>query len=99
MFEAKAFKKRLQAPGATKRLELFREELRVVGSFDAVTLDEMLHRFIEKHEMKIGEIIHALRVAITGKAVGFGIFESLAILGRSSCIKRIDQAIARTTAE
>jgi len=99
MFEAKAFKKRLQAPGATKRLQLFREELRMVGSFDAVTLDEMLHRFIGKHEMKIGEIIHALRVAITGKAVGFGIFESLAILGRSSCIKRIDQAIARTTAE
>ena len=31
---------------------------------------------------QIGQIIHALRVAVTGKAVGFGMFETLAILGR-----------------
>ena len=35
--------------------------------------------------IKIGQIIHAVRVAVTGKAVGFGLFETLAILGKERC--------------
>ena len=38
-------------------------------------------------------MIHALRVAVTGKAVGFGMFEILEILGRDSCLARIDRAL------
>ena len=38
-------------------------------------------------------MIHALRVAVTGKAVGFGMFETLAILGRERCLARIDRAL------
>ena len=45
--------------------------------------------------IKIGDIIHALRVAVTGKAVGFGVFDSLAILGKQSCLARIDRALMR----
>jgi glutamyl-tRNA synthetase len=36
-----------------------------------------------------------LRVAVTGKAVGFGLFESLAILGREHALARIDRALRR----
>ena len=43
--------------------------------------------------IKIGQIVHALRVAVTGKAVGFGLFETLAILGRERCLARIDRAL------
>ena len=46
----------------------------------------------------MGEIIHALRVAVTGKAVGVGMFETLAILGRESTLCRIDRA-SRKAAE
>ena len=41
------------------------------------------------------QIIHALRIATTGKAVGFGLFESLAILGKAECLARIERALAR----
>ena len=40
-------------------------------------------------------MIHALRVAVTGKSVGFGMFETLEILGRDSSLARIDRALAR----
>ena len=36
----------------------------------------------------------ALRVATTGQAVGFGMFETLAILGRDSTCARIDRALS-----
>ena len=35
-----------------------------------------------------------MRVATTGKPVGFGMFEILEILGRDRCVARIDRALA-----
>ena len=45
--------------------------------------------------VQLGQIVHALRVALTGKAIGFGLYESLAILGREHCRARIDRALQR----
>jgi len=36
-----------------------------------------------------------LRVATTGKGVGLGMFDALALLGRERCLKRIDRALAQ----
>ena len=49
--------------------------------------------FVSEKEVKIGQIVHALRVAVTGKAVGFGIFETLEILGKPACLQRIDRTL------
>lgn len=94
-FDEKAFEKRLRAPGAGERLRQFRDQLATVEPFDAPTLDACLHRFVAEQGIKIGDIIHALRVAVTGKGVGAGMFDTLAILGRQSCLARIDAALAR----
>lgn len=93
-YDAKAFAKRLRAPGAAKRLRRFRPVLETVEPFDAATLDAALRRFVEAEEIPVGKIVHAVRVAVTGAAVGFGLFEALAILGRASCLARIDRALA-----
>ena len=45
--------------------------------------------------IKIGDIIHALRVAVTGKGVGLGMFEALEILGKERCLTRIDRCLER----
>lgn len=95
-YDKKAFDKRLRADGATERLRAFRGELATVEPFDAKTLDDLLRRFIEQHGLSIGQIIHAVRVAVTGTAVGFGVFDGLAILGRQACLNRIDRALAMT---
>ena len=52
-----------------------------------------MRSFIESAEIKIGAIIHAVRVGVTGKAVGFGLFETLSIIGKESCMARIDRAL------
>jgi glutamyl-tRNA synthetase len=95
-YDDKAFEKRLRKPAeAAGLLSGFRDRLAAAESFDAPGLDRLLHEFVESEGIKIGQLIHAVRVAVTGKAVGFGVFETLAILGREQCIARIDRALAR----
>ena len=43
----------------------------------------------------LGDIVHAVRVAVTGVAVGPGLFDTLSVLGKEACLRRIDRALAR----
>lgn len=93
-YDEKAFGKRLVKPDdAAELLTAFRAKLADAKGFDAESLDKLLHDFVEQQGIKIGQIIHAIRVAVTGKAVGFGMFETLAILGQQRCLARIDRAL------
>jgi len=95
-YDEKAFNKRLCKPTeAATLLADFRQELAGVEPFETQQLDQCMHQFVEAREIKIGQIIHAVRVAVTGKGVGFGVFETLAILGRKRCLQRIDRALER----
>lgn len=97
-YDQKAFAKRVGKEGTALRLERFRDHLRDLPKFGAADLEQALHAFVEAEGIKIGQIIHAVRVAVTGKAVGFGLFEGLAILGREACLRRIDRALTQTSA-
>jgi glutamyl-tRNA synthetase len=95
-YDEAAFDKRLrQTPGAKELLERFRAELAVVEPFSPESLESLLHQFVEKEKIAIGDIIHGLRLALTGKTVGFGLFDVLAILGREHALARIDRALSR----
>ncbi len=45
----------------------------------------LMRDFVAAEDIKIGDVIHALRVAVTGRSVGFGMFEILEVLGRERC--------------
>ena len=94
-YDRTAFDKRVRKAGVEPRLRRFRDRLETADPFDADTLDRAMRAFAEAEGVGIGQIIHAVRVAVTGKAVGFGLFDGLAILGRDACLARIDCALAR----
>ena len=95
-YDEKAFDKRIRKPPeAAGLLRMFRDRLAAADPFDAQTLDRLMQDFVQSEGVQVGQIIHALRVAVTGKAVGFGLFEALAILGKGRCLARIDLALAR----
>jgi glutamyl-tRNA synthetase len=96
VYDDQAFDKRIRKPPeAARLLPKFKEELARVEPFTTAALEARLQEFVQSQGIQIGQIIHALRVAVTGKAVGFGLFESLAILGRKHCLARINRALAR----
>jgi len=94
-YDEAAFKKRLGADGALGRLERFRGRLAEAEPFESAALEEILRAFVEAEGIKTGDVIHAIRVAVTGKSTGPGLFDCLAILGRKRCLVRIDRALAR----
>jgi glutamyl-tRNA synthetase len=89
-----AFDKRVRKPAAARELLVkYREQLAQAEAFTTETLETLTHEFVETNGIKIGDIVHAIRVAVTGKAVGFGLFDTLAILGRERCLARLDRAL------
>ncbi|MEA3286525.1 MAG: glutamate--tRNA ligase [Candidatus Marinimicrobia bacterium] len=93
-YEEKAFRKRLVNANAQRELlKRLVKPLTDASSFSAESIENLLRDFIQHEGVGMGMIVHALRVSITGKAVGFGLFEILAILGKKSCLSRIDRAI------
>lgn len=101
-FEEKAFRKRLVNAEAQRGLlkELV-QPLSELEDFSAQGVEALIRSFVESKEVGMGMIVHALRVSLTGKAVGFGLFDILAILGKERCLSRIDRAlgIAESQAE
>ncbi len=61
------------------------------------TLEAMMQQFVAAEGIKIGQIIHPVRVAVTGKSVGLGLFDTLAILGRQRALRRIERAMEKTS--
>ena len=93
-YDKKAVEKRLHKPeDAITLLTSFRDRLAQLDSFDVESVDRCMHQFVEAEKIKIGQIVHAVRVATTGKSVGFGIFDTLAILGREQTLARIDRVL------
>src|SRR5262249_32806769 len=96
VYDDKAFDKRLRKPpGAKALLAKFRGRLAEAPQFDAASLEKLMIDFVAAEGIQLADIVHAVRVAVTGKGVGFGLFETLAILGREKSVARIDRALAR----
>jgi glutamyl-tRNA synthetase len=93
-FDEEALENRLIKPtGAMALLRKFADELAEVQPYIPAALENMTNDFVAKQGIKLGDVVHAVRVAVTGKAVGFGLFDTLAILGRERCLARIDRAL------
>jgi glutamyl-tRNA synthetase len=58
-----------------------------------VTLEAALKQVVEAAGVKVGDLVHAVRVAVTGKTVGPGLYDCLAILGREQSRARITRAV------
>lgn len=98
-YDDKAFEKRLvKPPQAEYLVQQFVIELAAAEDFSADALKGLLEKFCERHSIQIGDIIHALRVAVTGRAVGFGAFETLEALGKEKSLARIKQSLRRISA-
>jgi glutamyl-tRNA synthetase len=96
--DATVDKRLRKATGAMELLRAFGAELASVEPFTAEHLEKWIHEFVAAQGVKIGDVVHAVRAAVTGKAVGFGLFDTLAILGRERCLARIDRALALAAA-
>jgi glutamyl-tRNA synthetase len=87
-----AARKHLRKPDLVVPFEALRSRLRDAPSFDPATLEGLFNEVAEGHGIKAALLIHAARVAVTGRGVSPGIYEVLAILGRERTLARLAAA-------
>ena len=85
----------MDAEGAHRLLSDFRDQLAGLADYSHDSVEQAMRSFVEQREIKMRDLVHPVRLAVTGKAVGFGLFETLAILGQSRVLARIGQALER----
>jgi len=63
--------------------------------FTTTATEQALRSIAERHTLKPAALIHATRVAVTGRAASPGLFEVLEILGRPVVVERMTAALGR----
>jgi glutamyl-tRNA synthetase len=66
-----------------------------LDSWSAEVLKDAVTVVGERHGLRLGKAQAPVRVATTGRTVGLPLFESLAVLGHSRTLARIEAALAR----
>jgi glutamyl-tRNA synthetase len=69
--------------------------LETAESFDHAAIEEAVRRTAESAGVSASKLIHPLRLAVSGMAIGPGLFELMSLLGRETCLRRIDTALRR----
>jgi glutamyl-tRNA synthetase len=94
-YDEKAFNKRLvKAEDACGLLAGLSEHLSKCEPFDSPSVETAVNEFCQTEGIQLGQIIHALRVATTGKPAGFGMFDTLAVIGKERVVARIEATLA-----
>jgi len=69
------------------------ELLKNLEPFDAQTIEKAIRSEAERRGLKAAQFIHPLRVAVSGKKVGPGLFELLEVLGKERVLARIARTL------
>jgi glutamyl-tRNA synthetase len=70
-------------------------EVLETAEFSHDALDAALRAAAQEMRIKTGQMFQPIRVAVCGRKNAPPLFETLEVLGRDTCLKRIDQAIAK----
>jgi len=91
-YDEKAVKKSLKKDFVSGMLRELKAMFANLEPFDESATEAKIREYAEKSGLG-GKVMLPIRVAVTGKSVGPGLFESLALLGRDKVLQRIDKAM------
>ena len=86
-FDEKAVEKRLRKPGVKELLLDLATRFEAVGEWKAPALEAVVKELSQGGGM--GPWVHPVRVAVSGRGEGIGLFEMLELLGRENALARI----------
>jgi glutamyl-tRNA synthetase len=91
-YDPAAARKHLLAEGMSDHLKAIDAALAELPSFDALSTEVAVRTVADARGVKAGTLIHAIRVAVTGKAASPGLFEVLQLVGRERTRARLAAA-------
>ena len=91
VYQPEAVEKHLSSPGLASHVSALYDALAVVEPFDETHIEASVRDTANALGIKAGQLIHATRVAATGRTSSPGLFEVLALLGRAGTLARLDR--------
>ena len=87
--------KDMSRESATEALKTAQQRLEQLKVFDAESLEALLRPLAVDLGLKTGQLFGTLRVAVTGRTAAPPLFQTMAVLGKEQCLKRIGVALDR----
>ncbi|MCX7005808.1 MAG: glutamate--tRNA ligase [Kiritimatiellaeota bacterium] len=94
-FDEKSVQKRLKKEGALEALAAVRAAYAPLAEFTAVQTEAALRDLCTARACGMGDLVHPLRVAVSGTAVGPSLFHMLEVLGKERTLARMDKALEK----
>ena len=92
-YDAEAVDKHLSTPGLGAHVAALAATLRTLDPFDETQAEAAVRGTATERGLKAGVLIHATRVAVTGRTSSPGLFEVLALLGRDRSVERLERLV------
>jgi glutamyl-tRNA synthetase len=75
-----------------KEFKLLSERLANTQPFDSSSTEKIFRDLVAELGLKSSDLVHPVRVALTGKEVGPGLFDTISILGKEKTVQRLNEA-------
>jgi glutamyl-tRNA synthetase len=92
-YEEKGLRKHFAKPGADSLLASAGRRLQGLDVFDPQSLEDAYRDLSAELGVGAGEIIHPTRLALSGRTMGPGLFELMAVLGKTKTLQRLERAV------
>jgi len=89
--------KGMSQDSAKEGLTAAQQRLGGLESFDEESLEAVLRPLAVDLGLKTGQLFGTLRVAVTGRTAAPPLFQTMAVLGKERCLKRIEAALYRVS--
>jgi glutamyl-tRNA synthetase len=87
--------KKMDYAATMQALETAQERLKELIEFNTESLEEMLRPLAVELGLKTGQLFGTLRVAVTGRMAAPPLFQTMAVLGKERCLRRIEAALIK----
>jgi len=75
-----------------REFSLLADSLSGTSDFNVKTAEEVFRGVVAQLSVEAGALVHPVRVALTGRAVGPGLFDTMVLLGRERTVRRLREA-------
>ncbi len=88
-----ALKEKFFAKDVSKEFNLLAQRLPEIKDFTVGACEKVFRNLVAELQIKAADLVHPVRVALTGNEVGPGLFDTMIILGKEKTVQRLKQAI------
>lgn len=94
-YDSKTVEKRWKDSSVNSLVESFVERLSLVEDWTEEQLESEVRRLSEDRAVKVSDLIHATRLALSGVPHGPSLFLMMEVLGKRACLRRLGNALIK----